>query len=108
MPTLLTLETTCRDDGKAVLIAAGEIDLSNIGTFTRALTAAITETDGSGAKLTVDLGAVEYLDSAAINALFTHAEHIQLIVRPLMMRIFEITGLTELTAIEPASSQAEH
>jgi hypothetical protein len=25
-----------------------------------------------------------------------------------MMRIFEITGLTELTAIEPASPQVEH
>jgi anti-anti-sigma factor len=107
MPTLLTLDTARRDDGKLALIATGEIDLSNVDTFTRAVTAAIAETAGSGAKLTVDLGAVEYLDSAAINALFTHAEHIQLIVRPLMMRIFEITGLTELTAIEPASSQPE-
>jgi anti-anti-sigma factor len=107
MPTLLTLDTARRDDGKLALIATGEIDLSNVDTFTRAVTAAIAETAGSGAKLTVDLGAVAYLDSAAINALFTHAEHIQLIVRPLMMRIFEITGLTELTAIEPASSQPE-
>ena len=107
MPTLLTLDTARRDDGKLALIATGEIDLSNVDTFTRAVTAAIAETAGSGAKLTVDLGAVEYLDSAAINALFTHAEHIQLIVRPLMMRIFEITGLTELTAIEPASSHPE-
>ncbi len=104
MRTLLTLDTARRDDGKSVLIAAGEIDLSNIDTFTQALTTAIAATAGSGAKLTVDLGAVEYLDSAAINALFTHVEDIQLIVRPLMMRIFEITGLTELTAVEPASS----
>ena len=108
MRTLLTLDTVRRDDGKLVLVAAGEIDLSNIDTFTRALTTAIAETAGSGGMLTVDLSAVEYLDSAAINALFTYAEHIQLIVRPLMMRIFEITGLTELTAIEPASPQAEH
>ncbi len=108
MRTLLTLDTVRRDDGKPVLIAAGEIDLSNIDAFTKALTTAIAETASSGEKLTVDLGAVEYLDSAAVNALFTHAEHIQLIVRPLMMRIFEITGLTELTAIEPASTQAEH
>jgi anti-anti-sigma factor len=106
MRTLLTLDTARRDDGKLVLTAAGEIDLSNVDTFTRALTTAIAETD-SGGTVTVDLSAVEYLDSAAINALFTHAEHIQLIVRPLMIRIFEITGLTELTTIE-AAPQAEH
>ncbi|HXB87451.1 STAS domain-containing protein [Mycobacterium sp.] len=108
MRTLLTVDTARRDDGKLVLVAVGEIDLSNIDTFTQALTTAIAETAGTGGMLTVDLSAVEYLDSAAVNALFTHADHIQLIVRPLMMRIFEITGLTELTAIEPASPQAEH
>jgi anti-anti-sigma factor len=108
MRTLLTVDTARRDDGKLVLVAAGEIDLSNIDTFTQALTTAIGETAGTGGMLTVDLSAVEYLDSAAVNALFTHADQIQLIVRPLMMRIFEITGLTELTAIEPASPQAEH
>ena len=108
MRTLLTVDTARRDDGKLVLVAVGEIDLSNIDTFTQAVTTAIAETAGTGGMLTVDLSAVEYLDSAAVNALFTHADHIQLIVRPLMMRIFEITGLTELTAIEPASPQAEH
>jgi anti-anti-sigma factor len=108
MRTSLTLDAARRDDGKLVLVAAGEIDLSNIDTFTQALTTAIAETGGSGGMLSVDLSAVEYLDSAAINALFIHAEHIQLIVRPMMMRIFEITGLTELTAIEPASPQVEH
>ena len=33
MPTSLTLDTARRDDGKLVLIAAGEIDLSNIDAF---------------------------------------------------------------------------
>jgi anti-anti-sigma factor len=108
MPALLTLDTTRRDDGKLVLIAAGEIDLSNIDTFTRALTSAITESAAAGGMLTVDLSAVEYLDSAAINALFIHAEHVQLIANPLMMRVFEISGLTELVAIEAAPPQAEH
>ena len=108
MRTLLTLDTARRDDGKLVLTAAGEIDLSNIETFTQALTTAIAETAGSGGRLTVDLSAVEYLDSAAINALFIHAEHVQLIANPLMMRVFEISGLTELAAIEATPPQAEH
>jgi anti-anti-sigma factor len=108
MRTLLTLDTASRDDGKLVLVATGEIDLSNVETFTRALTETVAETAGGAGTVIVDLSAVEYLDSAAINALFTHAAHIQLIVRPLMMRIFEITGLTELAVIEPTSAQVEH
>ncbi len=102
MPTLLTLDTARSDDGKLVLIAEGEIDLSNVDAFTQALTTAIAEAaDGSG-KLTVDLSKVKYLDSAAINVLFYYADQIQLIVHPFLVRIFTITGLDELTTIEAA------
>lgn len=107
MPTSLTLDTTRRADGELVLTAAGEIDLSNIDTFTRALSAALTETAGGVGPLTVDLSGVEYLDSAAINALFAHAEHIHLIARPRLIRVFTISGLTELTTIEPAPPAGE-
>lgn len=107
MSTLLTLDTARSNDGRLVLIAAGEIDLSNIDTFTQALTTAIEETAASDGKLTVDLGTVKYLDSAAINVLFTHAEQIQLIVHPFLIRIFTITGLTELTSVEPASPNGD-
>ena len=103
MPTTLTLDTT-RGNGKVVLIAAGEIDLSNIDTFSQALTTAISEA-GSGETLTVDLRDVEYLDSAAINVLFPHAEQLHLIVHPLLTRVFTISGLDELTTIEPAQPE---
>jgi anti-anti-sigma factor len=108
MPTSLTLDTARRSDGKYLLTAAGEIDLSNIDTFNQALTMAITETADSGGPLTVDLSAVEYLDSAAINALFTHADQIQLIAHPILMPILKISGLTDLVTIEPAPPTAEH
>jgi anti-anti-sigma factor len=108
MATSLTLDTAHGDDGKPVLVAVGEIDLSNIDTFAEALTAAVTDTANSGGTLTVDLSAVEYLDSAAINALFPHAEHIHVIAHPLLIRVFAISGLTELTTIEPAAPTAEH
>jgi anti-anti-sigma factor len=101
MPTTLTLDSMRGDDGKVVLIAAGEIDLSNIDAFSQALDAAIAEA-GSGGTLTVDLRAVEYLDSAAINVLFPHADQIHLIVHPLLTRVFTISGLDELTKIESA------
>jgi len=102
MSALLTLDTARSDDGEVVLVAAGEIDLSNIDTFTHALTTAITESADSGGTLTVDLSAVEYLDSAAINVLFPHAEHIRVIAHPFLVRVFAISGLSELATTEQA------
>jgi anti-anti-sigma factor len=99
MPASLTLDTAHRSDGKLVLIAVGEIDLSNIDTFSQALTAS-TAAAGNGARLTVDLTAVEYLDSAAINALYNVADRIHLIANPLLMRSLTISGLAELVTID--------
>jgi anti-anti-sigma factor len=108
MPTSLTLDTARCNDGKPVLIAAGEIDLSNIDAFNRALSAAISAAVSSGETLTVDLSAVEYLDSAAINVLFARADDIRLIAHPLLIPILTISGLAELVAVETASPTAEH
>jgi anti-anti-sigma factor len=102
MPTSLTLDTARGNDGELVLSANGEIDLSNIDAFDQALSAAASEVAGADGKLTVDLSAVEYVDSAGINALFTHAEHIHLIAHPLLMSILSMCGLTELVTTEPA------
>ncbi len=104
MTTPLTLDTARRNDGNLVLTAAGEIDLSNIDAFNQALTTATTEAGGSGETLTVDLSAVEYLDSAAINALFARADDIRLVAHPLLMPILNVSGLTELVTTEPAPS----
>jgi anti-anti-sigma factor len=106
MPTSLTLDTARRSDGKIVLTAAGEIDLSNIDAFDAALSAATTEAAPSGRTLTVDLSAVEYLDSAAINALFARMDHIDLIAHPLLMTVLTISGLAELVSIEPARPES--
>jgi anti-anti-sigma factor len=100
MSTPLTLGTTRRNDGKLILTAAGEIDLSNIDAFDQALTAATSEAVGSGVMLTVDLTEVEYLDSSAINALCTRADHIDLIAHPILTSILKISGLAELVTIE--------
>ncbi|KUI38047.1 STAS domain-containing protein [Mycobacterium sp. GA-2829] len=99
MTTPLTIDSARRDDGRTVLTAVGEIDLSNIDAFRSALT---TATDDSG-PLTVDLSAVEYLDSAAINVLFDRAEGIDaLIAHAFLMSPLTISGLTELVAVESA------
>lgn len=107
MPTSLTLDTARCNDGKLMLIAAGEIDLSNVDAFNHALDAATAESAGDGGTLTVDLSAVEYLDSAAINALFARADDIHIIAHPLLMPILSISGLTELATVELAPPTAE-
>lgn len=108
MPTSLTLFTARHNDDQLMLVAAGEIDLSNIEDFEQALVAATTEAASGDETLLVDLSAAEYLDSAAINALVTHADRIHVIAHPLMMTVFRISGLTELTTVEVASPTAEH
>ncbi len=108
MSASLILDTARRGDGNLVLIVAGEIDLSNIDAFSQALTASTAAAAGSGARLTVDLTAVEYLDSAAINALYNVADHIQLIANPVLIRSLTVSGLAELVTIEspPATTAA--
>jgi hypothetical protein len=61
-----------------------------------------------GGRFTVDLSAVEYLDSAAINSLFVRADRIRLIAHHLLMSVLTIIGLAELVTIEPAPPTAQH
>jgi anti-anti-sigma factor len=99
--TPLTVTSHRRDDGTVVLTATGEIDMSNIATFDQAL----TEASDTGTHVVVDLTAVTYLDSSAINVLANHAEHLRLISNPLLSRVFSISGLADLTTVEPARSR---
>ncbi|GHG50746.1 anti-anti-sigma factor [Amycolatopsis bullii] len=78
-----------------MLTATGEIDLSNIADFSRALDDATA--DGH---LVVDLRTVDYLDSGAINVLFTHADRVSLIVNPVLEPVLTVSGLTSLIRVE--------
>jgi anti-anti-sigma factor len=100
MPTHLTLDAARREDGRLVLIAAGEIDLSNIDDFDDALTSAAGTVGPTGERLIVDLRALHYLDSAAINALFLRGDVIHVIAPELLMSTLQMTGLTELVPVE--------
>ncbi|BCI51009.1 anti-anti-sigma factor [Mycolicibacterium litorale] len=109
MTTPLSLDRTQRDDGTQVLTVAGEIDLSNIDTFRQAITAATADAARTAGALTVDVSAVEYLDSAAISVLYDRADDIQrLIAHDLLMSSLTVSGVTELVATEvvPSASDA--
>ena len=83
MATPLSVSTSL-DDGTAVLSVVGEIDMSNVGVFATAIADAMVPASHDGGVLTIDLTRVEYLDSAAIGALFDQAERIRLIVNPML------------------------
>jgi anti-sigma B factor antagonist len=96
MTTPLTLTQVRQPDGKPRLTAAGEIDMSNANALDEALAA----TEGP---VTVDLTAVEYIDSAGLTVLFTHADRTELIVPELLAPLVSISGLAELTTVHRAS-----
>ncbi len=56
---------------------------------------------GTG-RVVLDLSGVDYLDSVAISALFTHADDLHLVVNPLLVQALTITGLTELAPVDIA------
>jgi anti-anti-sigma factor len=101
MTTPLTLSIDRRPDGRAVLTAVGEIDMSNAGQLRDALAQA-----GDG-PLVIDLTAVEYLDSAGLTVLFTHAGHLELVATPLLLPVLKISGLSEITEVRRADPGTE-
>lgn len=103
MPTPLTLRTRHREDGTVLLSATGELDVSNIDAFTEAIVAAVGARNQKTGRLTVDLSAVEYLDSGAINVLFEHADWIgRIIANPILVPVLSISGLTSVTTVQAA------
>ncbi|MEV7674044.1 STAS domain-containing protein [Streptomyces sp. NPDC000963] len=90
MTTPLTLTPGRRPDGTAVLTAVGEIDMSNTSSLAAAL-------DGTPGPLVLDLTDVEYLDSAGLSVLFSHADRLELVAGPLLAPVLTISGLTDLT-----------
>ena len=98
MTTHLSLSTHLRPDGTPVLAASGEIDMSNASAFG----AALDQATAGGARLVVDLTAVEYLDSAGLAALFAHVPNLHVIVAPLLSTVITVSGLDELVTVQVA------
>ncbi|MFI5507736.1 STAS domain-containing protein [Mycobacterium sp. NPDC051804] len=100
MATPVSVRTGARDDGTAVLSVTGELDVSNIDVFSTAIADAMTPASQDGGVLTIDLTGVEYLDSAAIDVLFGHADRVRLIVNPILLPVLKISGLTNVMSVE--------
>lgn len=96
MSTSLGLTVSRLPDGTPVLHVAGEVDRSNSAELATAVEEGL---DPAAGRLTVDLTSVEYLDSAGLSVLFSHAREIEVVVPPLLAPLFAVSGLTELTAV---------
>lgn len=83
-----------------MVAAIGEIDLSNVDDFERVVASAVEQAARTGDRVTVDLSSVEYLDSAAINALCAHGEQIRVLAPRLLKSTLTMSGLTELVDVE--------
>jgi anti-anti-sigma factor len=92
-----------QSDGTVALIVTGEIDLSNIDAFAQAMTDAVSADPDAAEPLTVDLSGVEYLDSGAISALFSHADRICVAANPILMPVLKISGLTAVVEVRAAT-----
>jgi len=100
MATPLSVDTQVRDDGTAVLMVTGELDLSNVDVFSAAIADAMVPASRDGGVLAVDLTAVEYLDSTAIDTLFENASRVRLIVNPILMPVLKVSGLPNVMTVE--------
>ncbi|ETA71123.1 STAS domain-containing protein [Actinospica robiniae] len=97
MTTPLTLTSGRRPDGRDLLTAAGEIDMTN----TAELAAALEALPGP---VTLDLTAVEYLDSAGLGILFAHADRLELLAPDLLLPVLTHSGLAGIATVRPASA----
>ncbi|MFF0738861.1 STAS domain-containing protein [Streptomyces sp. NPDC004111] len=92
-------------DGWHVIVARGELDLDSLPPLRTALeTAAAT-----GSPIVVDLGAVTYVDSMALNLFLQihHATTLRLAAPgPQVCRLFDITGADQVLDLRPTLTDA--
>jgi anti-sigma B factor antagonist len=89
-------------DGTPVVAVSGEVDISNAGK----LEAAVGAIAKSGPEcLVLDLRGLRFMDSAGIAVLIGATEKIKTVKlrapSPAVTRVVELTGLTDVFAIEP-------
>jgi anti-anti-sigma factor len=90
--TPLAVTSGRRPDGVTVLTAVGEIDMTN----TAVLATALDQVPG---RIVVDVTGVDYLDSAGLSVLFSHADRIEVVAGSLLEPVLTISGLGEITTI---------
>lgn len=88
--------------GETTITVAGDLDMSNVSALERAVGAA---TGAPPQRLVFDLAGLRFMDSAGIAVLLSAAERVPSVrlrsPSPAVCRVIEMTGLTEILAIDP-------
>jgi anti-anti-sigma factor len=84
----------------AIVRAAGDIDLTNVGQFQ----AALDQAAATSSAITADMTAVTYCDSAAIRALFIAARQARLTIQispagPINETLLKFSGLNQIATV---------
>lgn len=84
----------------AIVRAAGDIDLINVGEFQ----AALDQAAATSSAITADMTAVTYCDSAAIRALFIAARQARLTIQvstagPINETLLRVSGLDQIATV---------
>jgi anti-sigma B factor antagonist len=99
-PAELTV-TPSVEDGVPVLGLAGELDMSNTATLKAAIATAGAD---DGGRLVFDVSDLRFIDSAGIAVLLEAAERMGSVSlrapAPVVRRVIEVTGLTEVLPFE--------
>jgi len=106
----LRLETSDRD-GATVLSAHGEIDVATAPQLRQQIVELASE---SSAPLVIDLEGVDFLDSTGLGVLVSGLKRFRTLgsdvllvaTRPRILKVFEITGLTQVFSIHPTVEDA--
>ncbi|MGD0558054.1 MAG: STAS domain-containing protein [Streptosporangiaceae bacterium] len=84
----------------AIVRAAGDIDLTNVGQFQ----AALAQAAATSSAITADMTAVTYCDSAAIRELFIAARQARLTIQvaaagPINETLLKVSGLDQIVTV---------
>jgi anti-anti-sigma factor len=84
-----------------MLVAAGEVDMTNVDTFRRAL----VEAGKIGGCLILDLAGLRYLDSTGVAALFALARNVRLdvVASDMIAPVLEISGFDLVATVRSGS-----
>jgi anti-sigma B factor antagonist len=89
------------DAGNPVVRLSGEIDLSNAQSVRSAVEPIVGR---APAQVVFDLARLDFLDSSGLAVLLATAERVPVVLRnpkPIIQRLVESTGLTDILRMEP-------
>jgi anti-sigma B factor antagonist len=102
MGAQLEVDTAADTAGQPVIRVAGDLDIASVERLRTAVDAAMAERPE---RLTFDVSALRFMDSAGIAVMLVAARNVSSVrlhgPSPAVRRVVELTGLSEVLVVEP-------